>query len=352
MKIKPNISSMGTYVPGRTIEGAVKLSSNENPLGPSPLALAAIKDRLSEIHRYPDGACVELRTRLGELWKLDADNILVANGSDELLVLLAAALISPNCNAVGARQTFSQYRYAVRLFGGEMREKSLLSGFYDLSGMLELINSNTKVVFVCNPNNPTGTYRSGQELETFLRRVPVDTVVALDEAYADFADAKDFPDSRALLAEFPNLLILRTFSKLHGLAGLRIGYAVARQELISGMTKASMPFNVNSLAQAAAHAALDDTEHRNTTLKLVHTEKKFLEIELNKRGISNFPTQANFICFALEWETSGKWEWIAKRGIAFRELESFGLPKMARYTIGNRAHNQLLLRILDELSTR
>ena len=352
MRIKPNISSMKTYVPGRTIEGAVKLSSNENPLGPSPLALAAIKDTLSEIHRYPDGNCVELRAELGRIWRLDADNILVANGSDELLVLLAATLISPNCNAVSARQTFSLYRYAVQLFGGEMREKSLLSGFYDLSGILELINSNTKVVFLCNPNNPTGTYRSGQELETFLREIPTDIVVALDEAYADFADANDFPNSRMLLDEFPNLLILRTFSKIYGLAGLRIGYAVARQELISGLTKASMPFNVNSLAQAGAHAALADTEYRESTLELVHNEKKFLEAEFSKRGIFSFPTQANFICFALEREIGGIWEWIAKKGIALRGLESFGLPKMARYTFGSRANNQSLLKILDELSTR
>ncbi|KGM38289.1 hypothetical protein S1OALGB6SA_2312 [Olavius algarvensis spirochete endosymbiont] len=352
MRINPNISSMETYVPGRTIKGAIKLSSNENPLGPSPLALAAIKDSLSEIHSYPDGACVELRSKLGELWKLDADNILVANGSDELLVLLAAALINSSCNAVGARQTFSQYRYAVRLFGGEMREKPLISGFYDFSGMLDLINSNTRLIFLCNPNNPTGTYRNSRELEAFLRKIPAGIVVALDEAYADFADANDFPDSRRLLVEFPNLLILRTFSKIYGLAGLRVGYAVARQELISGLAKASMPFNVNSLAQVAAHAALADTEHRESTLKLVHTEKRFLEAELNKRGIFNFPTQANFICFGLEWEISEIWEWIARKGIALRGLQSFGLPKMARYTLGSRVNNQTLIKILDELSTR
>jgi len=352
MKIKPNIFSLESYVPGRTIDGAVKLSSNENPLGPSPLALAAIRENLFEIHRYPDGASSELRAKIGELWELDADRILVANGSDELLVLLAAALIGPNCNAVSASQTFSQYRHVVRLFGGEMREKPLLSGFYDLSGMLKCIDSNTKVVFVCNPNNPTGTYRSGQELEDFLREVPAETVVALDEAYADFADAHDFPNSRALLDKFPNLLILRTFSKIYGLAGVRIGYAVAEQKLIRGMSKASMPFNVNSPAQAAARAALADTEHLGKSLRLVYTERKFLEIELIKRGIFNFPSQANFICFALEREISGIWEWIANRGIALRDLSSFGLPKMARYTLGRREHNKLLLKILDELPSR
>jgi len=352
MKTKPNISSMEAYIPGKTIEGAVKLSSNENPLGPSPLALAAIRSTLSEIHRYPDGACVKLRARIGELWKLDANSILVANGSDELLVLLAAALINPRCNAVSARQTFSQYRYAVRLFGGEMREKSLLSGLYDLSGMLKLINSDTRVVFLCNPNNPTGTYRGGQELESFLREVPTDIVVALDEAYADFANAGDFPNSKALLAKFPNLLILRTFSKIYGLAGLRIGYALGQKELIGELAKAAMPFNVNSLAQVAARAALADAEHRNSILRLVYTEKEFLKNELNRRGIFSYPTQANFICFALERKISSVWKWIAKKGIALRELSSFGLPKMARYTIGRRAHNQLLLEILDELPPR
>jgi len=352
MNMKPNILSMESYVPGRTIEGAVKLSSNENPLGPSPLALAAAKKALSEVHRYPDGSCAGLRAEIGELWELEADSILVANGSDELIVLLAAVLIGPGSNAVGARQTFSQYRYAVRLFGGEMREKSLLSGLYDLSGMLELINPDTKVLFVCNPNNPTGTYGSSQDLESFLREVPTNIVVVLDEAYADFADANDFPNSRTLLEEFPNLLILRTFSKIYGLAGLRIGYAVGRQELIAAMAKAAMPFNVNSLAQAAARAALADTEHRDKTLRLVHTEREFLRSELSKRGIFSYPTQANFICFALEREISGIWEWIARKGIALRGLSSFGLPKMARYTLGGRAHNRLLLKILDELPTR
>jgi len=352
MNMKPNILSMEAYVPGRTIEGATKLSSNENPLGPSPLAMAAVKKALPEIHRYPDGTCIGLRAEIGELWELDADSILVANGSDELLILLAAILIDPGCNAVGARQTFSQYRYAVRLFGGEMREKSLLSGLHDLSGMLELINSDTKVIFVCNPNNPTGTYRSSQELESFLREVPNNIVVALDEAYADFADAGDFPNSRTLLTEYPNLLILRTFSKIYGLAGLRIGYAVAQPELIGAMAKAAMPFNVNSLAQVAARAALTDTGHREGTLRLVHTEKEFLGVELSKRGIFSYPTQANFICFALEQKISGIWEWIAGKGIALRELSSFGLPKMARYTLGSRVHNQLLLKILDELPTR
>jgi len=349
MKTKLNISSMEVYTPGRTFKRAEKLSSNENPLGPSPLALTAIRDTLSEIHRYPDAACVKLRSKIGELWGLDADNVLAANGSDELLVLLAAALIHPDCNAVSARQTFSQYRYAVRLFGGKMRETPLLFGFYNLPGMLELINSDTRVVFLCNPNNPTGTYRGSKELESFLRKVSSDIVIALDEAYADFADAEDFPNSKTLLEEFPNLLILRTFSKIYGLAGLRIGYAVGRKELIGELAKAAMPFNVNSLAQTAARAALTDTEHRNNTLRLVHTEKKFLETELNKRGIFNYPTQANFICFALEQEISSIWEWIAQRGIALRELSSFGLPKMARYTLGSRAHNQLLLKILDEL---
>lgn len=340
---------MEAYVPGRTIPGAVKLSSNENPLGPSPKAVEAIKEALAGIHRYPDGASTTLRGSLAELWNVPEKGILVANGSDEVFALLAAAWIGPGENAIGNRETFSQYRYAVHLFGAEMREISLVDGTYDLEGMLKIVDEKTRLIFICNPNNPTGTYRTHNEIAAFMDRIPEDVIVVLDEAYAEFADKADFPDSKELLSKYQNLLVTRTFSKLYGLAGLRVGYAVGNPELTSGADRASMPFNVNNLAQAAAIAALGDEAHREATLALVRTEKAFMGTQFTERGIFHYPTQANFVCFELEQEIAGLWEPIAKKGIAIRDLKSFGLPKMARYTFGTRENNLRLLEILDEV---
>jgi len=350
MKLKANIASMKAYMPGRTVPGAVKLSSNENPLGPSPKAVEAIREALAGIHRYPDGAAAALKAALADNWEIPEKGIMVSNGSDEVFALLAAAWIGPGENAVSSRETFSQYRYAVRLYAGEIREIPLSNGLFSLDAMLEAIDENTRMVFICNPNNPTGTYRNHQDIENFLSMVPDDVIVILDEAYAEFADQPDFPDSKALLRKYPRLVVTRTFSKLYGLAGLRVGYALGNPEIISGAQRASMPFNVNNLAQAAALAALSDTEHRKKTLELVQSEKDFFGKELSKRNIFHYPTQANFVCFRLNIPIADLWESIARRGIALRDLKSFGLPEMARYTFGSRKNNLRLLEILDEVT--
>ncbi len=352
MKLKANIVAMKAYIPGKTIPGAVKLSSNENPLGPSPEALKAVREALDGVHRYPDGAAAALKTALSQLWGEAPNSIMVANGSDEVFALLAAAWIGPGENAVSARETFSQYRYAVHLFDAEIRERPLSQGRFNLDSMIEAIDEQTRMVFLCNPNNPTGTYRTHDEIDRFLSRVPQGIIVILDEAYAEFADQPDFPDSKVLLKKFPRLVVTRTFSKLYGLDGLRVGYAVGNPEIISGADRASMPFNVNNLAQAAALAALGDEKHRNATLELVRTEKAFLSAELSRRKIFHYPTQANFICFRLDTLIADLWTPIARRGIALRDLNSFGLPQMARYTFGSRKNNIRLLEILDEVANR
>jgi len=331
------------------MNGAVKLSSNENPLGPSPKAVRAIREALDSIHRYPDGSANALRVKLAERWNLSGDRLIITNGSDEFFTLLAAAFIGQGENALSVRETFSEYRFAVRLFGAEIREDSLIEGRYNLDGMLRLVDHQTRLVFLCNPNNPTGRYSTHREITVFLRSIREDIIVVLDEAYADFADKPDFPDTRVLLDEFPNLVVTRTFSKLHGLAGLRVGYAMGNAEVISGARRASMPFNVNRLAQIAAGAALEDAEHREKTLRLVHKERNFLSSELSARGIFHYPTQANFLCLDMKTEIAKIWESIGLRGIALRDLKSFGLPHMARYTLGTRKNNRRLVEILDEL---
>ena len=349
MKLKDNIASMEAYAPGKSVPGAVKLSSNENPLGPSPAAIQAASDVLNGIHRYPDGAATALKSALSKQWDLPEEHFLVANGSDEVFALLAAAWISPGENAVSCRETFSQYRYAVHLFNAQMREVSLTHGHFDLEAIGKQIDENTRIVFLCNPNNPTGTYKNHKEIERFLTGLPSHLFVVLDEAYAEFAQAPDFPDSQSLLKQFPNLIVTRTFSKLYGLAGLRVGYAVGDPQIIQGAARAAMPFNVNNLAQAAALAALTDEAHRKATLELVECEREYMTRELEKRRLCPLPSQANFVCFSLKQPVANLWSQIADRGIVLRDLASFGLSEMARYTYGTRNNNNRLLSILDEL---
>ena len=352
MKLKGSIAAMEAYVPGRSVPGAVKLSSNENPLGPSPAAVKAMREMLEGVHRYPDGASTALRRALAERWNRAPENLLIANGSDEVFRLLAAAWLSPGENAVAARQTFSQYRQAVRLVGGEMREINLAEGRSDLDAMADAVDEGTRMIFICSPNNPTGTYRSHGDTAAFLDRVPGGVIVVLDEAYADFAEAPDFPDSRGLLEDYPNLVVSRSFSKLHGLAGLRVGFAVGHERIINGAERASMPFNVNAPAQAGALAALDDDEHRRVSVELVHSEKRFLQEEFERRGIVYYPTEANFICFECfgrDTKARELWGAIAEGGIVVRDLASFGLPRMIRFTFGTRENNRRFLDILDGL---
>ena len=349
-QLKPNIAALHAYSPGKSAFGAVKLSSNENPLGPSPKAIKAISAIMEQIHRYPNGTYPELREALARHWKVEPDNLIIGNGSDEVFTLLTASWISPGENAVGIRQTFSQYRHAVCLFGAEMREADIDSnGKHNLNAMANLIDENTRIIFLCNPNNPTGTWIGYNELKSFLDTVPSHIICVLDEAYADFAFVPDFPDSRELLRHYDNLVVVRTFSKLYGLAGLRVGYGIAAADVALGAERASLPFKVNTLAHCAALAALDDTEHKHATLNLVKTENTFLSEELTLRGWHFFPTQANFICLDTHRTVAELWEFIARRGIAVRDLASFGLPTMLRYTFGRREHNEKLLSILEEI---
>lgn len=349
LKLKADIAAMEAYVPGRSVPGAVKLSSNENPLGPPPAALEAIREALIGVHRYPDGASSALRCALAERWGRAPENLIIANGSDEIFRLLSIAWISPGENAVAARQTFSQYRHAVKLFGGEVKEINLVEGRSDLDAMAAAVDDRTRMVFICNPNNPTGTYRSHGDIAAFLDGVPSGVIAVLDEAYADFADAPDFPDSRALLNDYPNLVVSRSFSKLYGLAGMRVGYAVGDARITTGAERAAMPFNVNMPAQAGALAALNDDAYRRASLELVQGGKRFLQAQLESRGIFHYPTEANFICLQTGVESADIWKAIAERGIAVRDLASFGLPRMIRFTFGTQENNRRLLEILDEL---
>lgn len=347
MQYRAALDKMEPYVPGKKRPGAIKLSSNENPLGPSPKALKALEQVLPELHIYPDGGATTLREAIARKHELHDDQVIVGNGSDEVLTLAAAALINPGDQGVTAAHTFSQYAFATRLYGGTIRFAPMQGGSYDLTALLGETGDRTRIVFLCNPNNPTGTYRTHDEIADFLNSVPKEILVIIDEAYADYALAADFPRVEELLSRHENLLVLRTFSKIYGIAGLRVGYGIGSPNLIAMLNRARQPFNANSAAQAAALAALNDEEHRVRSVELNRRSLAYMEEALTARGISYYPTQANFICLDLQRDVEPIYQELAAGGITVRALHSFGLPTMLRITLGPVEVMERLIRLLD-----
>ncbi|MBN2657962.1 MAG: histidinol-phosphate transaminase [Spirochaetales bacterium] len=348
MKLKTNLEQMIPYKPGILKEGAIKLSSNENRLGPSPMAIQAASEALADVHIYPDGSCRKLRESLADRHGISAESFIVGNGSDEIMTLIAAAYIGADDNAITAESTFSEYTFATILYAGEIRKAPLNEGTFDPEAILQRIDDRTKVIYFCNPNNPTGTYVSHERLDSMLSRIPHDVLFVLDEAYADYSDADDFPQWKTLLKKFPNLIILRTFSKIYGLAAMRIGYAMAKEEVINQILVTKQPFNVNTPGQRAAEAALKDSEFYEKSRAMNREGKKYLYRELERLGLKFYPTQANFICIHVKRDSSELFQNMMGRGVTIRPLASFGLNEWIRVTIGQEEDNKLLIRILEE----
>jgi histidinol-phosphate aminotransferase len=341
------LSQLNPYLPGKSISGGMKLSSNENPLGSSPHAMAAIRDAVSEnaaapadLNRYPDGGMHLLKDRLAAFWDVTPEMLLVGNGSDEILVMIAGAFIEPGRNAITGRHTFSQYTFATTIFGGTMRYADMPDGGFDLPGIAGLIDADTRLVFLCNPNNPSATAFNHQALVSFLQDVPDHVVVVIDEAYGEFAEATDFPRTMELIREHPNLVRLRTFSKVYGLAGLRVGYATAQASLIGPISRLRQPFNVGTVAQVATAAALDDREFVEKSIRNNRAGRDRIITALDQLGVAHFPSEANFLCIHLPTAAGtgsrattvvGQ---LADRGIAVRALGSFGLPEHIRISVG------------------
>ncbi|MFA6079662.1 MAG: histidinol-phosphate transaminase, partial [Candidatus Omnitrophota bacterium] len=294
--VKQNILNVRNYVPGKPIEEVrrelglkevIKLASNENCLGPSPKALSAIKKSLSDIHRYPDGASFYLKNRLSKFLGVKGANIIIGNGSDEVITLAIKAFVHEGDEVVIARPTFLIYEIASQVQGANIKFVPLKKDMrYDLPAMKAAVTDKTKIVFIANPDNPTGTYVSKSELDAFLKGLRKDVIIFLDEAYFEFAYGryKDYPNGMDYLSR-PGIIVSRSFSKAYGLAGLRIGYGVASEEVISCMDKVREPFNVNLLAQAAATAALDDNAFLLRSVAHVKKESEFLYSNLKKMGL-------------------------------------------------------------------
>ena len=353
---KKGVMNIEPYQPGKPIDEVkreflldevYKLASNENPLGPSPKAVTAIKKTLKDLNRYPDGDCYYLKVKLAKKLKVKPDNLTFGNGSDELIAVIVQAFMNEDENAIVADPTFLEYRLIVEAYGRQVMVVPSLNLKYDLDGMRKAINEKTKLVFIANPDNPTGTYISDKEIRKFLEGIPENVIVVMDEAYYDFVDAKDYPDTIRYLND-RNLIILRTFSKAYGLAGLRVGYALSNAELIDCMNRVRQPFNVNSLAQVAALASLDDAAYLKKTREAVLKGKKFLYGALDKMGAAYVPSQTNFILVDVKrdgWELFQK---MLKRGVIVRDMKPYKLDSYIRVTIGTDKENRRFIEALKK----
>jgi histidinol-phosphate aminotransferase len=357
--VKENLPGVRNYQPGKPIEelqreagirNATKMASNENALGPSPKAISAIRKNLSVIHRYPDGGCYYLRQKLSKRLSVTPDALIFGNGSDELLVFVSRAFVRPGSEVVIADPTFLIYAITVQVENGVAVKVPMRDFRYDLNGMLDKINDQTRVVFIANPDNPVGTYISEKALVGFLKSVPSGVVVVLDEAYCEFAQTKkDYPDSIKLLRSFKNLFVTRTFSKAYGLSGLRVGYGIGHPSLIGCLNKVREPFNVNLLAQAGALAALDDHAHLAKTVRLVNDGRKYLERELRQMNFKVIDTVTNFILFDMGIDSAPIYEKLLRKGIIVRSMSGWGLRTFIRVTIGKKSENERFIKCLKEI---
>jgi histidinol-phosphate aminotransferase len=352
------------YVPGKPVSelereygvrNSIKLASNENPLGPPPASLRAIDAALGDLALYPDGAAFELKAALGKHLAVDPAQITVGNGSNELLSLVAETFLTPATEAVHSQFAFLVYALSVQATGATARiapanppDHAQPLG-HDLAAMRRLVRPATRLVFIANPNNPTGTWLGAVELRAFIGSLPPHVLVVLDEAYGEYVEGTDWPDTLRWLDEFPKLIITRTFSKMYALAGLRVGYSVSHPEIAGLLNRVRQPFNVNSLAQVAARAALDDTVHVTRSRQLNAAGLSQLSAGLRALGWQPIPSAGNFVLVdtggpALPW-----YEKLLRAGVIVRPVANYGLPNHLRITVGLPEQNERLLSALRSL---
>jgi histidinol-phosphate aminotransferase len=348
LHVHPDIAALSPYVPGKPIEElqrelgltrVVKLASNENPLGPSPKALAVINESAATLHRYPDGGAFRLREALADRWKVTSDHIILGNGSDEILGLLAQTFLSPGDEAVMADHTFVIYKMEVMAAHGKAVTIPLKQWRHDLSAMADAITARTRLLFLCNPNNPTGTMVSAEEVARLLARVPEHVVVVFDEAYYEYVRRSDFPDSMTYVKQGRNAIVLRTFSKIYGLAGLRIGYGVTTPEIANLLNRVRPPFNANSIAQCAALAALSDDEHVANSRAVNQAGMEQVVNGLTAFGFTPIPSEANFVYFDVGRDGRQVFDSLLRQGVIVRHIEG----RMIRVTIGQAEDNHIFL---------
>lgn len=358
---RDSIAGLPEYIPGKQVEEVVKefklkevvkLASNENPLGPSPRASDALKKHLRSLHIYPDQHHLQLREALAEKLSVPKESLIIGNGSDEIMLLIAQVFISAGDEVVISRNTFSMYEFVTKIMEGAPVFADLKEHTYNLDAISGLITGKTKIVFLCNPNNPTGTIFTAGQFDNFMTKMPENVIVVIDEAYGDFSDSEEYPSSLDHIKKGRNLIVLRTFSKIYGLAALRIGYGISTPAIIKYLNLAKMPFNVNRLAQAAALEALKDGDFLRRTLENNSEGKKYLYSELEKLGLKFLKTQANFIFIDLERESDGIFMELMRQGVIVRPLKSFDLPRAIRVTVGTMTQNEKFVAALKKVLGR
>jgi histidinol-phosphate aminotransferase len=346
------------YVPGKPIQelerelgiaGAIKLASNENPLGPSPAVLEAMAAAAQEVNRYPEGGSYYLRQRLAEHVGFPDDHVVIGSGSNELIELLCHIFVAPGDEVVTADVTFPMYAIGVRISGGTLVKVPVNDLHYDLDAMADVVNERTKIVFIANPNNPTGLIVKADQVERFMSRIPETTLVVFDEAYFEYVDDPDYPNTSDMIRAGRHVCVLRTFSKAYSLAGMRIGYGIAQPAVIGLMNRVRMPFNVTSVAQAAAIAALDDQAHVQRCLQVNRAGMDLVTPELEALGCEVTPSWANFLLVRFPEDAARLIKELELRGVIVRGMRPFGLTEHVRVSVGLQAENERLLGALKEL---
>jgi histidinol-phosphate aminotransferase len=345
------------YQPGKPIEeverelgipNATKLASNENPLGPSPLVLAAMRECLDSIALYPDANGFRLKNALSNHLDTPRERITLGNGSNDVLDLIARVFVSPGDEVVFSQYAFLVYALVASAVGGEIHVIPAANWGHDLISMADRVSERTKVVFIANPNNPTGTYSTDSELKTFLASVPSEVIVVLDEAYFEYVRKSDYPDGREFLDSYPNLIVVRTFSKAYGLAGLRIGYAIASEQITDLLNRVRQPFNVSQVAQMGALAALEDAEHIARSQELNQQQMQRLCTACDELGLSYIPSVANFLTIEFGRHAAKIQQSLLERGVIVRPLDNYDMPHHLRVTIG-RSHE--IDQLIDSVKT-
>jgi len=362
-RARPAIRAMQPYQPGKPVEelerelgvrDAIKMASNENPRGPAAGVRAAVAEAAFDLSRYPDGNGFRLKRRLAQTLGVEPSQLTLGNGSNDVLELLARVFVGPDDEGIVDAHCFVVYPLAIAAAGGKLVRTPSRHWGHDLDAMLEALTERTRIIFVANPNNPTATWHGRAAIERFLASVPADVLVVLDEAYFEYARAAvaDYPDGLELLERFPNLVVTRTFSKIHGLAGLRVGYAVSHPAIADLVNRLRQPFNVSTVAQAGAEAALAETAYIEESIRLNTAGLEQLTASMRARGIAFIPSAANFLTIDVGEDAAGVYEALLREGVIVRPLRGYEMPRHLRVTTGTEAENARFVAALDRVLER
>jgi len=358
--LRSELDVLKPYSPGKPISDVkrelglkevIKLASNESPYPPFPEAIEAIWSARNEVYRYPDSGCVELKNKLASFLDIPESNLMISNGSNELLRLLAQICLNPGDEVIMANPSFIVYPTVTKMMGGVCREIPLKKHRHDLVSMLGAVNDKTKIIFICNPNNPTGTIVTKTEVDDFLRKVPEDVMIVFDEAYFEYVDNKDYPNGLDYFNEEKQIVVLRTFSKIYGLAGCRIGYGIASRPIVSVVNKIREPFNINHLAQVAAMASLSCKNQVKERKKLNLEQKFYVYKSFDEMGLDYVKSEANFILVDVKRNSRKVFDQLLEKGIIVRTGDIFGpgYESFIRVTIGTPEENKKFIKVLREV---